>query len=80
MRIYVSSTAEDLTNEREAVLRKIRDLGYEPVGMEHYKADDRMALDRWCHSSGHHRNICRQGWTQIGVGQSTAHWTQMFGR
>ncbi len=36
------------------------------------------AHDRWCHSSGHHRNILG-GWTDLGSGQSGRMWTQNFG-
>ncbi|MHC4859769.1 MAG: CAP domain-containing protein, partial [Planctomycetota bacterium] len=34
----------------------------------------------WVHSSGHHRNILRRLWTQMGVGVVANHWTQNFGR
>ncbi len=40
MRIYVSSTYEDLKAHREAVLRAIRRLGHECVAMEEYVAED----------------------------------------
>jgi uncharacterized protein YkwD len=36
------------------------------------------AHDRWCHSSGHHRNIL-SAWLDQGVGQSGSLWTQNFG-
>jgi uncharacterized protein YkwD len=34
----------------------------------------------WIHSSGHHRNLLRPLWTQMGVGMVANYWTQMFGR
>jgi uncharacterized protein YkwD len=37
-----------------------------------------VAHDRWCHSSGHHRNILSP-WTDQGVGQAGSLWTQNFG-
>jgi uncharacterized protein YkwD len=33
----------------------------------------------WCHSSGHHRNICSDSHTELGVGKSSSYWTQNFG-
>lgn len=33
----------------------------------------------WCSSSGHHRNICMEGHTELGVGKAGPYWTQKFG-
>ena len=33
----------------------------------------------WQHSSGHHRNMLRAGYAEIGVGRSDLHWTMMLG-
>jgi tetratricopeptide (TPR) repeat protein len=47
MRVYVSSTAEDLRDQfRPAVLAAIRRLEHLPVCMEDYHADDRRPLDK----------------------------------
>jgi uncharacterized protein YkwD len=37
------------------------------------------AHNSWCHSSGHHRNILQQAWTEMGTGQVGRYWTQNFG-
>ena len=36
-------------------------------------------LQRWCHSSGHHRNLLYESHTELGSGQSGNFWTQCFG-
>jgi hypothetical protein len=46
VRIYVSSTYEDLRAERSAVQDALRDLGHEPVAMETYEAADQIPLER----------------------------------
>jgi hypothetical protein len=46
VRIYISSTYEDLKEERRAVRDAIHDLQHEPVGMETYEAADQIPLDR----------------------------------
>jgi uncharacterized protein YkwD len=38
------------------------------------------AHDGWIHSSGHHRNLLRRFWTEMGTGRSGNIWTQNFGR
>ncbi len=37
------------------------------------------AHDAWVHSSGHHRNILRDGWKAMGAGNAGNYWTQNFG-
>ncbi len=37
------------------------------------------SFEAWKHSSGHHRNMLMPGWTVIGVGQASTHWTMMPG-
>jgi len=39
LRVFVSSTMDDLVNEREAVCRKLRDLNFEPVNAENWLPD-----------------------------------------
>jgi uncharacterized protein YkwD len=34
----------------------------------------------WVHSSGHHRNLLRRFWTEMGTGRAGNIWTQNFGR
>jgi len=46
MRVYVSSTFEDLQEHRRAVGLAIRRAGWEDVAMEYYVAEDRPAVDR----------------------------------
>jgi uncharacterized protein YkwD len=36
-------------------------------------------LVRWCHSSGHHRNLLYESHTEMGAGQVGNYWTQCFG-
>jgi hypothetical protein len=38
------------------------------------------AHDRWCHSSGHHRNILMSAWTEMGTGQHGGLMTQNYGQ
>lgn len=45
-RIYLSSTFEDLREQREAVSSALRRLGHEDVAMEYYVAEDRRPLDK----------------------------------
>jgi uncharacterized protein YkwD len=40
--------------------------------------DPQTAHDRWCHSSGHHRNILSP-WADQGVGFFGSNWTQNYG-
>src|ERR1700760_41393 len=46
MKIYVSSTYEDLKDERAVVIRALSDLQHTPVCMESYGAADERPLDR----------------------------------
>ena len=38
------------------------------------------AHDRWCHSSGHHRNILMPPWTEMGTGHYGSMMTQNYGQ
>jgi hypothetical protein len=38
------------------------------------------AHDRWCHSSGHHRNILMRPWTEMGTGHYGSMMTQNYGQ
>ncbi|MHC4224565.1 MAG: CAP domain-containing protein, partial [Planctomycetota bacterium] len=38
------------------------------------------AHGRWCHSSGHHRNLLMPQWTEMGTGHYGYYMTQNFGR
>ncbi|MHC4490406.1 MAG: FHA domain-containing protein [Planctomycetota bacterium] len=38
------------------------------------------AHDRWCHSSGHHRNILMPPWTEMGTGHYGSLMTQNYGQ
>jgi hypothetical protein len=42
--------------------------------------DPRSAHQRWCHSSGHHRNILMPPWTEMGTGAHGSLMTQNFGQ
>jgi len=46
MKVYVSSTFEDLQEHRRAVSVAIRNAGWEDVAMEYYIAEDKRAVDR----------------------------------
>jgi uncharacterized protein DUF4062/iSTAND domain-containing protein len=46
MKIYVSSTYQDMTEERGSVLRAIRGAGLQPFNMENYGADPRSVVER----------------------------------
>ena len=46
MRIYVSSTSEDLREYRAAVVQQLRGLGHEVVSMEGYTADARSPVEK----------------------------------
>jgi len=46
MRIYISSTFEDLLEHRSAVMQILRQLGYEVVAMEDYVAADAIPLKK----------------------------------
>ena len=41
--------------------------------------DPHSAHRSWCHSSGHHRNILNEVWTDLGTGVDGNRWTQNFG-
>jgi 2-oxo-4-hydroxy-4-carboxy--5-ureidoimidazoline (OHCU) decarboxylase len=45
-KIYISSTYEDLIDEREAAAKAIRRLGHQAVGMEDYVAADERPVDK----------------------------------
>jgi len=41
--------------------------------------DPKSAHERWCHSSGHHRNLLMAPWTEMGTGASGRYMCQNFG-
>jgi hypothetical protein len=43
-------------------------------------SDPKSAHERWCHSSGHHRNLLTAAWTEMGTGHYGSLMTQNFGR
>ncbi|MFQ5843641.1 MAG: CAP domain-containing protein, partial [Planctomycetota bacterium] len=64
---------------------------YERMALEGYKygasencvagtGDPMSAHVRWCHSSGHHRNLLMAEWTEMGTGHHGRLMTQNFGR
>ena len=48
MKIYVSSTYQDLVDHRSAVDRTLRRMGHDVIGMEQYVAEGRKPLDAAC--------------------------------
>ena len=46
MRIYISSTYNDLRECREQVYRTLRQLGHDVIAMEDYVATDQRPLDK----------------------------------
>lgn len=59
---------------------RMRRAGYHGYGYSENIAgapDPLTAHQRWCHSSGHHRNILSV-WTDLGVGAAGNRWTQNF--
>ncbi|MFB3065954.1 MAG: CAP domain-containing protein, partial [Planctomycetota bacterium] len=64
---------------------------YERMALQGYKygasencvggtSDPTSAHVRWCHSSGHHRNLLMAEWTEMGTGAYSSLMTQNFGR
>lgn len=45
-RVYISSTYLDLSDHRKAAEQAILHLEHQPVGMEHYQADEKRPIDR----------------------------------
>jgi hypothetical protein len=48
MKVYVSSTYQDLVEHRAAVDRTLRRMGHDVIGMEQYVAEGSKPLDRCC--------------------------------
>jgi hypothetical protein len=48
LRVFVSSTMEDLVNERLAVCLKLRELNFEPVNAENWLPNGENSWDRIC--------------------------------
>src|SRR5262249_50195028 len=46
MKVYISSTYQDLTEHRQAVDRALRRRGHDVIGMEQYVAEGSMPLSR----------------------------------
>ena len=44
------------------------------------RTNPQAAHDGWCHSSGHHRNLLMEPWTEMGTGQYGRYMGQNFGR
>lgn len=77
---YFSHTAPD--PERRTPAHRIRLAGYTPVNASENIArgssGPETVHDRWCHSSGHHRNLLGERWHEMGSGNVGAFWTQNF--
>ena len=47
MKIYISSTHQDLINHRSAIHRTLQRMGHDVIGMEQYVAEGNRPLDRY---------------------------------
>jgi Cysteine-rich secretory protein family/Inner membrane component of T3SS, cytoplasmic domain len=77
---YFSHTSP--TEGRQTPYKRMRNEGYN-YGISENIAGNPSAAGahlRWCHSSGHHRNLLNAGHTEFGVGNSGRLWVQNFGR
>ncbi|MBI3845633.1 MAG: FHA domain-containing protein [Planctomycetes bacterium] len=67
----------------ETVDLRVRAEGYEGSDVSENIAEGGLspesAHEAWLHSSGHHRNILREQWSEMGSGKSGRCWTQNFG-
>jgi hypothetical protein len=71
------------TPGRRTPYDRMRLQGYEYGASENCVAGStspRGAHDRWCHSSGHHRNILMPPWTEMGTGHYGRLMTQNYGQ
>jgi uncharacterized protein YkwD len=77
---YFSHTSP--TADRKTPYKRMRNEGYK-YGISENIAGNPSAAGahvRWCHSSGHHRNLLNAGHTEFGVGNTGRLWVQNFGR
>lgn len=71
------------TPGRKTPYDRMRLAGYQYGASENIVAgtsDPKSAHQRWCHSSGHHRNLLMSAWTEMGTGHSGGFMCQNFGR
>jgi len=71
------------TPGRKTPYDRMRLAGYQWGSSENIVAgttDPKSAHARWCHSSGHHRNLLMQPWTEMGTGALGSFMCQNFGR
>ncbi len=77
---YFSHTSP--TPGRRTPFERMRRAGYPNGAAENIALNfsPAGALEAWQHSSGHHRNLLRASFVDLGCGQSGRHFTQNFGR
>jgi len=71
------------TPGRKSPYDRMRLAGYQCGSSENIVAgttDPKSAHQRWCHSSGHHRNLLMPPWTEMGTGALGSFMCQNFGR
>ncbi|MEM8885638.1 MAG: FHA domain-containing protein [Planctomycetota bacterium] len=71
------------TPGRKTPFDRMRLVGYQFGSSENCvmgTSDPKSAHERWCHSSGHHRNLLTAAWTEMGTGHYGRYMTQNFGR
>ncbi|MHC4955776.1 MAG: FHA domain-containing protein [Planctomycetota bacterium] len=71
------------TPGRKTPYDRMRLAGYQYGSSENIVAgttDPKSAHQRWCHSSGHHRNLLMAPWTEMGTGAFGSMMCQNFGR
>ncbi len=77
---YFSHTAPD--PERRTPAHRIRLTGYKQVtsseNIARGSSGPETVHERWCNSSGHHRNLLGARWHEMGSGNVGAFWTQNF--
>ncbi|MEE2886216.1 MAG: CAP domain-containing protein [Planctomycetota bacterium] len=77
---YFSHTSP--TKERRTPFRRMKLVNYN-AGVSENIARGGSAAGvhvRWCHSSGHHRNLLNSRHTEVGIGNYGNYWVQNFGR
>ena len=71
------------TPGRKTPYDRMRLAGYQYGASENIVAgttDPKSSHQRWCHSSGHHRNLLMAAWTEMGTGAFGSMMCQNFGR
>ena len=71
------------TPGRKTPYDRMRLSGYQYGASENIVAgttDPKSSHQRWCHSSGHHRNLLMEPWTEMGTGAYGSMMCQNFGR